>query len=617
MAERLSENDPNSFSNSESVVITDIDLHLEVDFAKHILAGYVDLSLDRKNMKADLFLDTRDLTIHAVKNKNNLNRIGFTLDDPVGDFGAKLEIKLPKRGAKKMVIRIEYETSSNASGLQWLEPEQTAGKKQPYMFSMCQAIHARSIFPCQDTPGVKAPYTATITAPYELVVLMSAVRDGEDMADDPLMKSFKFVQKIPIPSYLFAIAVGAFESKQIGPRTHVWTEKEFVDRSAEEFSETEQMLKCAEDLLGDYVWEVYDLLVLPPSFSFGGMENPCLTFLTPTLLAGDKSLVPCIAHEIAHSWTGNLVTNKNFEHFWLNEGFTTFFERKIVGRMHGEAFRHFECIGGWTQLECEVKHLGEKHDFTKLVPDLKGVDPDEAFSSIPYEKGQALLFYLESILGGPEVFEKFLKAYVEEFKYKSIDTDTWKDYLYKHFSDKEEILNKVDWDTWLYSPGLPPIKPKYDYSMAEKCLSLSKAWLKADDNDLGQFTYKDIENFSSPQVREFLGFLEQEEPMSIKKVEKLNEVYKVGERNNAEIKFRWIRICLKAHWKDIIPDAVQFITEQGRMKFVRPIYRCLYEWDESRELAVSTYKEHSPEMMHATRQGVGRDLHLISEDKKE
>ncbi|GBN81512.1 Leukotriene A-4 hydrolase [Araneus ventricosus] len=283
--------------------------------------------------------------------------------------------------------------------------------------------------------------------------------------------------------------------------------------------------------------------------------------------------------------------------------------------MHGEPFRHFECIGGWTELECEVKHLGEKHDFTKLVPDLKGVDPDEAFSIIPYEKGQALLFYLESILGGPEVFEKFLKAYVEEHKYQSIDTDIWKAFLYKHFSDKEDILNKVDWDAWLYAPGLPPVKPEYDYSLAKKCTDLRKAWIEADENDLGQFTLKDIEDFSSPQISEFLGFLDQEEPLGIKKVEKLKDAYKLGERNNAEIKFRWIRLCLRAHWKDIIPEAVKFITEQGRMKFVRPIYRCLYDWDETRELAVSTYNDHSSEMMHATRQGVGRDLHLIADDK--
>ncbi|GIY29295.1 leukotriene A-4 hydrolase [Caerostris darwini] len=577
MAENLSENDPNSFSNPESCIVTDIDLHLEVDFEKHVLSGYVDLSIDRKNMKADLLLDTRDLTIHNVRNKNNLNKMTFNVGESVGDFGSKLEVKLPKRGAKRAIIRVEYETSANASGLQWLEPEQTAGKKQPYMFSMCQAIHARSVFPCQDTPGVKAPYTATITAPFELIVLMSAVRDGEEMAGDPLMKTYKFVQKIPIPSYLFAIVIGALESRQIGPRTHVWSEKEYVDKCAEEFSETEQMLKCAEELLGEYVWEIYDLLVLPPCFAFGGMENPCLTFVTPTLLAGDKSLVSTIAHEIAHSWTGNLVTNRNFEHFWLNEGFTTFFERKIVGRMHGEPSRHFECVGGWTELESEVKRLGEKHNFTKLVPDLKGVDPDEAFSSIPYEKGQALLFYLESILGGPEEFEKFLKAY--------------------HFEDKKDILDKVEWDAWLYEPGMPPVKPEYDYSLPR------------------DFTIKDIEDFTSGQFREFLGFLDQEEPLSVKKVEKLDEVYKLSEKNNAEIKFRWIRLNLRSHQKGIISEAVKFITRQGRMKFVRPIYRCLHDWDETRELAIATYNKHSAEMMHATSQGVGRDLHLISDDK--
>ncbi|KAG8189646.1 hypothetical protein JTE90_018495 [Oedothorax gibbosus] len=612
MGKRLSENDPNSYSNPEDCIVTDLDLNLEVDFKKHILSGYVDISIDRENPKADLILDTQDLIIKGVKNKNSNTKVNFTLDEPHEKFGSKLEIKLPKRATKKLAIRIEYETSPHSSALQWLEPEQTMGKKHPYMFSMCQAIHARSLIPCQDTPGVKAPYTATITAPYELTVLMSAVRNGEEMDEDPFMKKYKFVQKVPIPSYLFAIVIGCLDSRKIGPRSNVWAESEIVEKAAEDFSETEKLLLIAEELLGEYVWEVYDLLVLPPSFSYGGMENPCLTFVTPTLLTGDKSLaLDTIAHEIIHSWIGNLVTNKNFEHFWLNEGFTKYFECKILGRLHGEPHRHFHCIGGWNDLEYTVMtEFNETHDFTKLVVDLTDFDPDESFSSVPYEKGSAFLFYLETLLGKPE-FEKFLKSYIDEYKYKSIDTDTWKSYLYKYFSDKEDVLNTVDWNAWLYAPGMPPLKPDYDCSMVQKCIDLCKLWSEANDNELGQFSSKDIEEFSSYQICEFLAFLLKEEPLSSTKVEKMFEIYKLREQRNAEARLKWIRVGLVAQWKDIIPDAFEFINEQGRMKFVRPIYRDLYAWEETRERAIANYKEHAPEMMHATRQGIAKDIHVI------
>lgn len=316
-----------------------------------------------------------------------------------------MEISLPIALSKnqEVVIEISFETSPKSSALQWLTPEQTSGKEHPYLFSQCQAIHCRAILPCQDTPSVKLTYSAEVSVPKELVALMSAIRDGEAPdPEDPSRKIYRFSQKVPIPCYLIALVVGALESRQIGPRTLVWSEKEQVEKSAYEFSETESMLKIAEDLGGPYVWGQYDLLVLPPSFPYGGMENPCLTFVTPTLLAGDKSLSNVIAHEISHSWTGNLVTNKTWDHFWLNEGHTVYLERHICGRLFGEKFRHFHALGGWGELQNSIKTFGDTHPFTKLVVDLTNVDPDVAYSSVPYEKGFALLFYLEQLLGGPE-----------------------------------------------------------------------------------------------------------------------------------------------------------------------------------------------------------------------
>jgi leukotriene-A4 hydrolase len=322
------------------------------------------------------------------------------------------------------------------------------------------------MFPCQDTPSVKVTYTAELTVPRELTALMSAVPTGShEVPNDNSKKVFTFEQKVPVPSYLVAIAVGALESRQIGPRSYVWSEKEVIDQAADEFAQTEEMLQTAESLCGPYVWGRYDLLVLPPSFPYGGMENPCLTFVTPTLLAGDRSLANVIAHEICHSWTGNLVTNHNWEHFWLNEGFTVFIERKIASRLVDEKMRHFHCIGGWKALINSITDFKDALHLTALVPKLDGIDPDDAFSSVPYEKGSALLFYLESLAGGPDQFEPYLKSYIDKFKYKTVTTDQWKEHLLDYFNEqgKKSVFDVVDWEGWLYRAGLPPCQPEYGH----------------------------------------------------------------------------------------------------------------------------------------------------------
>ncbi len=296
-------------------------------------------------------LDIRDINIESISVKSGAGEIplNFQVSDSVPDIGSKLTIDLPTKTDGKLTLLVKYKTSPEASALQWLTAEQTMGKKHPYLFSQCQAIHARSILPCQDTPAVKFTYNAVLKHPEELTGLMSAIRLSSSGGIT------KFEQTVPIPSYLLAIAVGALVSRDVGPRSKVWAEAEQIEEAAEEFSGTDQFLKTAESICGPYVWKQYDLLVLPPSFPFGGMENPCLTFVTPTVIAGDKSLVDVVAHEISHSWTGNLVTNQNFEHFWLNEGFTVFVEGKIVGRLHGDKFRDFHSIHGLSELAETVR----------------------------------------------------------------------------------------------------------------------------------------------------------------------------------------------------------------------------------------------------------------------
>ncbi|CAL8323409.1 unnamed protein product [Lota lota] len=584
--------DPCSFASSSKCTTKHLNLNYNVDFERRVLKGKVALTVEvLEDHFSSLTLDTRDLKIFSVT--ANGQDAKFTMGPEHSFLGTPLEITLPfdlSRG-QQVIVEVTYETAPTATALQWLTPEQTAGKKQPYLFSQCQAIHCRTMIPCQDTPSVKHSYYAQVSVPKELIAVMSAVRDGQEPdLNDPSRLIYRFRQPVPMPSYLIAIVVGALESREIGPRSRVWSEKEFVDKAAFEFSETENMLKTAEALVGPYVWGQYDILVLPPSFPYGGMENPCLTFATPTLLAGDRSLSNVIAHEISHSWTGNLVTNKTWEHFWLNEGHTVYLERMIGRALESEQFRQFKAMGGWKELQDSVNTFGANNPLTNLVPSLRDVNPDDAFSSVPYEKGFALLYHLEELLGGPEVFMGFVKSYIQMFAYSTVTTEEWKAYLFTYFKDKVDVLNKVDWNTWMHTPGMPPVKPRYDTTMADACIALCSKWTMAGEGDLGGFTGADLKTLSSHQVIEFLSLLLQEEPLPLTHVKKMQEVYDFNGCANAEIRARWLRLCVKSKWEEAIPKALQMATEQGRMKFTRPLFREVYNFEKYRDEAVRQFR---------------------------
>jgi len=620
-SQRLSPSDPNSYALPEEAKVTDMALNWAVDFEKKRLTGSVVLTVKRVDPAATyLTLDAKDLDISKAVDESDGSQLEFSVGE-MGYVGSKMLIKLPASKDEMMKIKVFYSTTENCTALAWMEPDQTAGKRQPFLFSQCQAIHARTMVPCQDTPAVKSTYSATVSAPSDITVVMSAVKDEGEPEPDPERpghRLHKFVQVIPIQSYLVAIAAGDLVSKKIGPRSRVWSEKEVVDAAAYDFEDTEAFIQKAEDLCGKYVWGIYDILVLPPSFPYGGMENPCLTFATPTLLAGDKSLANVIAHEIAHSWTGNLVTNKNFEHFWLNEGFTVFVERKISGRIgQGEATRGFQAIGGWKSLKYTINDvLKPDNPLTNLVVDLDGVDPDDAFSVVPYEKGSTLLWYLEDLVGGPEVFEPFLKSYLENFKHQSIDTCQFKEYFLKFFSHpvyKDLDLSVIDWESWFHKPGMPPYKPNFDTSLAQPCIDLKNKWVQWDENTTeSPFKAGDLADFTSGQKIEFLAQLLEESPLSVAKVTEMRKVYGFDAVKNSEIRFRWIRTGLAARYEPAVEMAVAMVTDQGRMKFLRPIYRDLYDWEEMRQVGIDTYHKVKHTYMQVSRQGLEKDLHISS-----
>lgn len=516
--------------------------------------------------------------------KLNQNRI-----EPYGSpLTIHLDDKHSKTAGSEITLRIGVNTTKDCTALQWLTPAQTSNKKHPYMFSQCQAIHARSLLPCQDTPDVKSTYTFNIRSPLPVLAsgLPTGVRDfvpGKEGKPGTLLYSFH--QKIPMPSYLFALASGDLASASIGPRSQVWTGPEELTAAQWEFeADTEKYIQIAEKIVYEYPWTTYNVLVLPPSFPYGGMENPQYTFATPTVVSGDRQNVDVIAHELSHSWSGNLVSNASWEHFWLNEGWTTYLERRIQADYHGgDEHRDFSAIIGWKALSDSIEQFGEDHEFTKLIPDLKGKDPDDAFSSVPYEKGFTFLYTLEKLIG-KDKFDKFIPHYFTTFKKRSVDSYEFKATLIEFFASDVEVtkkLNDLDWDTWFYKPGFPP-KPDFDTTLADQALALANKWEALSTGSSRDFepSKSDIASFSALQSVVFLEKVQTfDKPLPTELVELMGNTYGFETSKNVEVVSRYLIVGLQAHAKSVFEPTAKLLGEVGRMKFVRPLYKQLIQND--------------------------------------
>jgi leukotriene-A4 hydrolase len=574
----MSRMDPHSYFETAQPRTRHIDLNWRLDFNRRQLDGSATLELECPST-GPLDLDTKELTIHSIENQDG-KTIVYNLGaaDPI--LGRKLHLELP---ASTTSIVIKYTTSSEAVALQWFEPEMTLGKLYPFMYSQCQAIHARSIVPCQDTPRVRISYDAAVAVPEKLTAVMSAGPAGSRAGDIPSERIFLFKMPQPIPPYLLAIAVGELESRDLSGRARVWAEPGMVEKAAYEFCAVEQMIETAENLFGPYDWIRYDMIVLPPAFPFGGMENPRMTFLTPTIIAGDRSLVDVIAHELAHSWTGNLVTNATAEHFWLNEGFTTWAERRILDALHGDESSALRWAIGQKSLDESIARFGKDSPLTKLRTNLDGIDPDDAFSSIPYEKGARLVKLLENH-AGRQKFDNFIRKYIKTFRFTSITSEEFISFLDSELPGASEA---VQVKAWLYETGMPPNAPVFKSQELEELVSAA--------NLLATGSRPTIQQAKGWDSNELLIFL-QHLPRQLDRaaLEWLDGNFNLTQQGNYEILVEWLTIAAGSDYEPVFDRVREVLLKVGRMKYLRPLYTALGMHPRTRILALEIYAEGKP-----------------------
>ncbi len=574
----MSPKDLHSFARPEEAIVRHLDLNLHVDFNAKTLSGVATLHIDNLSKGEQLHLDTRDLKIDSIVLDDG-QASTFELMPSVPFLGSELIVKI-KPATKK--VKITYSTSPQAAALQWLQPEQTAGGKQPFLFTQSQAILARTWIPLQDSPGIRFTYKAKITCPQGLMALMSAENDTVLHPDGV----YAFNMPQAIPSYLMALAVGDLRFHAYDNRSGVFAEPATLDKAAYEFADLPKMISTAESLYGPYAWGRYDVLVLPPSFPFGGMENPRLTFATPTIIAGDRSLVALVAHELAHSWSGNLVTNATWNDFWLNEGFTVYFESRIMEALYGKDYEDMATVLAEGELRKTVAELGEDNPDTRLYLNLEGRDPDDGMSDIAYEKGRFFLLNIERAVGR-ERWDAFLKQYFAEHAFQSITTEQFLKYLEENLIEGDGKLRntKIRDNKWVYGTGLPDSFPKVYSAELEKANSLANEFLSG----------KDIQHPSGWTTQHWVYFLRRlPKQLTTGQMTSLDQRFHFTDSGNSEILCQWLELSIRSNYSPADSALEKFLTSVGRRKFLKPLYAALIETPAGKLKAKDIYTKARP-----------------------
>ncbi|WP_309640278.1 leukotriene A4 hydrolase C-terminal domain-containing protein [Flavobacterium sp.] len=568
--------DEHSFSKPDVAVAKHLDLDIKVDFDTQTISGKASWTIDNISKGNEIIFDENTLTISKVTLGDDEKETQFELGDEVEFHGKPLHITIDSNTTK---VNIYYATTKDAVSLQWLTPQQTADKKKPFLFSQGESIWSRTWIPCQDSPGIRFTYNAKVTVPKDLMAVMSAVNPQQK--NDTGIYTFK--QDKAIPSYLMAIAVGDLGFKSIDKRTGVYAEQSVLDKAAWEFGELGRMVYAAEKLFGPYRWGRYDVLVLPPSFPYGGMENPNLTFLTPGVLAGDRSLTSLLAHELGHSWSGNLVTNATWDDIWLNEGFTTYVEHRIGEAVFGIKEAKMQDILSRKSLYDNMAEYGDNNPDTKLKVDLKGKNPDDGLSYIPYEKGYAFLQTVEQAVGR-EKFDAFLKEYFNSHAFQSITTEDFVQYFNDHLVKNDKALaEKIQLNDWVYTSKIPSniiIPVSEDFNTID---SIQKHWRKTGIAGLSQKIK------STNEKQHFIDYLPKD--ITEKEMTAIDAEFHFTQGGNFVIKRQWFVIAIRQQYKPAYSAIEQFMIATSRTGSLQTLYKEMVKTPEGKIWAKSIFEK--------------------------
>lgn len=544
-------NDVHSYAQFDQAYTTHLFLDLVADFDKKTLTGVAAHTIQNNNA-SEIVFDIKDLNIDKIITNDEGKEVKFEIGAEDKILGKPLTVQITPKTTR---VEIYYSTNPTSEAVQWLSPQQTADKTDPFLFTQGEAILTRSWIPIQDSPGNKITYSARFKVPDSLTAVMSAKTTSHKNGE------FEFEMNQPIPCYLIALAIGKLEYKSLGARSGVYAEPSMMEACYNEFSDLEKMIDAAEGLYGPYAWEQYDVIVLPPSFPFGGMENPRLTFATPTIIAGDKSLTSLIAHELAHSWSGNLATNATWDDFWLNEGFTVYFEGRIIEELYGKDYADMLSILSYNGLLAELEDLPAQD--TRLKLDLEGRSPDDGMSAIAYDKGCFMLMMIEENIGR-EKFDQFLNSYFDHFKFKNLNTEEFLAYI----NEKLPEVKKLNLEEWIYKPGLPSNCPKI----------VSAKFDKVDANFESKIYLENPRSTNDWTTHEWLRFIGKiDTSWSITDFEQADKLFDFTNSGNSEIAAAWFEKSIRADYKIVYPQLEAFLVKVGRRKFLTPLYRAMKE----------------------------------------
>ncbi len=557
----MTRHDPHSYTDLTQGRIKHIDLRIKADFEAHTLKIEADYQL-AEPVSGSFFLDTSQIKLDSAHANGQTLQWEFDEQDEL--LGERLHLGGLQDASS---FTLTFATAPEARALQWLPGVQTAGGEHPFLFSQCQAIHARSVFPCQDTPSVRFTFSAEVEVPKPLTAVMAAEQVRVEERGASRVFTFKMPQ--PIPSYLFAIGAGDLVFRELGPRTGVYAEPEIIEAAAWEFAENEAKIVEAEKLLGPYLWGRYDLLILPPSFPYGGMENPRLTFLTPTAILGNRGQTALITHELAHAWTGNLVTNATWEDFWLNEGWTTYAETRITEVLEGKGVVDLMAVYDEQRLFEIIERIGLDSPLTCLKVPSEGRDPDATVTIIPYYKGCFFLQECEYIVGR-ERFDAFTKKYMSSFQFQSLTTEAFLDFLK---GELPEVFEKLNVQKWVYEPGLTNERRRPTSKLFDEVQTVVAAY-----KDGTRPTKKQVENWHRYQILSFLQALPRQIPVEDCKY--FEEIFELENKNDAGYYSFFYSTCITSGYEDVLPRVEEFIGRVGRLLYVAPIFRAMLatEW---------------------------------------